>query len=88
METKLHISKRIGHFPAITTSEENFKRLELTLLPNCPFENYSALDLLRDLFSMYGWMILPGHAYTLEDFLIMCNDIHAEYYRKILEGKE
>lgn len=83
----ISICKRIGHFPQICTSEKEFRRLEKATLPGCPFDNYHALDLLRDLFLMYDWIIEPGHTYTLDEFLTLCNDIKAEAYRKILTGR-
>lgn len=71
----------------ITTSEANFRRLEKAILPGCPFQNYFALDLLRDLFVMYSWTIKAGVSYALKDFLTLCNDAHAEAYRTILLGE-
>ena len=80
------ISIRINGAGSITTPQENYRRLSAAALPACPFKGYKAWDLLQDLISMYGWKLTPGHAYTISDFLTICNDAHAEAYRAILEG--
>ena len=71
---------------SITTNQQNYERLKAATLPECPFKNYNAWDLLQDLISMYSWKLKPGTPCTLSDFLTLCNDAHAEAYRAILEG--
>ena len=78
------IYKNRGYFPSLSTSEEHYNKLSTTVLPGCPFDGYTALDLLRDLLSMYEWKIQPGYSYPLSDFLSLCNDAHAEAYREYL----
>lgn len=80
------IAIRINGAGSITTTQKNYNRLSAAALPGCPFGNYNAWDLLQDLISMYSWKLKPGHAYTISDFLTICNDAHAEAYRAILEG--
>ena len=80
------ISIRRDGAGAITTTQDNYNRLTAATLPGCPFKNYSAWDLLQDLISMYSWKLKPGTPCTLSDFLTLCNDVHAEAYRAILEG--
>ena len=81
---KTYVARTMNGGVSITTSKENFKRLEKAELPGCPFIDYFALDLLRDLFHMYDWILKPGISYTLNEFLTACNDAHAEAYRSIL----
>ena len=87
MDTTLTVFKYRGRFPGISTSEENYNRLANLPLKGCPFDGYTALDLLRDLFAMYDWKIMPGYSYPLDQFLTLCNDAHAETYRAILTGR-
>lgn len=83
---KLTIAPSWNGGGTITTSTANYERLTAATLPGCPFKNYNAWDLLQDLISMYSWKLKPGTPCTLSDFLTLCNDVHAEAYRNILEG--
>jgi len=80
------IAIRINGAGSITTTQENYKRLNAATLPACPFKDYNAWDLLQDLISMYSWKLTPGHAYPITDFLTICSDAHAEAYRAIFEA--
>lgn len=82
METT--ISRTRGRGATLTTSETNFRRLERAKLLHCPFSNYSALDLLRDLISMYDYLIPYGEPVALDEFLKATNDAHAAAYMDIL----
>ena len=80
------ISIRRDGAGAITTTQDNYNRLNAATLPGCPFGNYNAWELLQDLISMYSWKLKPGTPCELSEFLTLCNDAHAEAYRAILEG--
>lgn len=49
----------------------------------CPFKDYTALDLLKDLLIMYLWKMQAGHTYSVIEFLNLCNDAHANYYMNL-----
>ena len=84
----IQIAKNKGHIPMICTSQRTYNRLSKAELRGCPFKNYYALDLLRDLFVMYDWKMETGHAYTIDEFLTLCNDAHAEVYRYVFKDCE
>lgn len=73
---------RNGHIIVIADTEktENLKR---TSLKGCPFTGYTAADLLADLIGMYNWKMEVGKAYTIEQFLDLCNDAHATAYKAL-----
>ena len=66
-----------------TMAPADYNTLSNTKLKGCPFKDYTAIDLLHDLEIMYSWKIKAGISYTIEDFLTICNDAHAEAYRNI-----
>ena len=78
------IFKYRGRPTGISTTEETFKRLETTIVLGCPFEGYTVLDLIRDLFYMYNWKMDIGKSYTMSEFLTLCNDAHAIAYRDLI----
>lgn len=84
MNNNIIISRTRDRGAALTTSQEIFNRLERAPLPGCPFKNYFALDLIRDLIKMYDYLIPYGHAVPLEEFLKATNDAHAIAYIDIL----
>lgn len=68
---------------SLTMSEHDYDVLSHTSLKGCPFTNYNAIDLLHDLILMYDWKIKPGTSCSIDEFLNLCNDVHAEVYRNI-----
>jgi len=66
-----------------TMSQADYDTLSCTSLKGCPFIGYTAINLLHDLESMYSWKIRPGKSVSIDDFLTLCNDAHAEVYRSI-----
>lgn len=84
MKHETTLSRTRGRGATLTTSDANFRRLERAQLPQCPFSNYSALDLIRDLVSMYEYLIPYGEPVALDVFLTATHDAHAAAYMDIL----
>ena len=77
------IAKTIGGGLSTTISEADYNKLNNIRLKGCPFKNYTAIDLLHDLEAMYSWKVKPGIPMTIDEFMTLCHDIHAEAYRSI-----
>ena len=77
------LAKTINGGVSTTISKYNYNILSHTKLRGCPFENYTAWDLLHDLEIMYSWKMEKGRSYTIIEFLDLCNDIHAAAYKEI-----
>ena len=86
MEKIILFRQSRNHGVGISCSEESFRRLEKLKLPGCPFDDYYALDLVRDLIAMYGWMIEAGNSYDLADFLDICGNNKAVTYKQLIVG--
>ncbi len=71
-----------------TMSQKDYDILSRTNLKSCPFPGYTAIDLLHDLECMYSWTIKPGISVSIDEFLTLCNDAHAEAYRSIFVNQE
>ena len=80
---KITIARTINGGATFTMSESNYDILSRTSLKDCPFKDYNAIDLLHDLMQMYLWKLERGRSYTVNEFLTLCNDAHAEAYRNI-----
>ena len=74
------IRKRNDSIESIS-NDSTMNRLGRMRLPGCPFKNYYALDLVRDLLYMYSWRMEFGRKYDISEFLTLCNDSKAEAYR-------
>ena len=86
MNNTTTISRTRAGGVTLTTTQENYTRLSAATLPACPFKSYFALDLLRDLFAMYDYLIPYVTSTDLQDFLKATNDAHAAAYMEILTG--
>ena len=84
----MNISLAITLNKGVSTTMSNFdyEVLSATTLKGCPFKDYFAIDLLRDLIQMYSWRMERGRNYSISEFLTLCNDAHAEAYRTIYEA--
>ncbi len=80
---KITIARTQNGGASLTLSEQNYDVLSRTSLKGCPFKDYNAIDLLHDLIAMYSWKLNRGEYYTIEQFLTICNDAHAEAYKHI-----
>lgn len=66
--------------------KSDYRKLEKKRLAGCPFENYSAMDLLRDLIKKYSGRMEKGIEYSIGDFLTLCDNKLVERYRWIYEA--
>ena len=72
--------KRTGTLTTIP--KKAYEAMNASTPSGCPFSGYTFYDLLNDLIGMYDWKLTIDQAYTLREFLTVCNDVKAETYRK------
>lgn len=83
---KINFLSSYGKPAVMTMSKADHETLSHITLKGCPFKDYYALDLLKDLLQMYSWRLEKGREYNISEFLTLCSDTHAEAYRAIFEA--
>lgn len=63
------LTRNINGNTRVSVSMATKKNLSQYTPKGCPFNNYTLLDLLRDLIQMYSWKITRGTATSIKTFI-------------------